>query len=376
MTALAARPAAGVRPVRGRVDVTLVLATLALLVAGALLVASAARGPGGPAVLSRHVAYAVLAVAVGAAFAAAPRRLVLRAGPVAYAAALGGLVLVLGPLGARVNGARSWLALPGGLTVQPAEAAKVALVLCLALLLGGRPARPGPRATARAVALAAPPAVLVLVQPDLGSTLVLAALVVGVLAVAGVPARLLAALVLAGATAAVLAVRLGLVASYQLDRLAAFAAPDADVRGAGWNVAQARAAVSSGGWDGTGLFAGPRTGAGLVPEQHTDFVITVAGEELGFLGAAGVVALLGVVLWRCCRVAGRADAAGDRVGALLAAGVVCWLGFQGFQNVGMALGLLPVTGLPLPFVSYGGSALLAAGAGVGLVLHVGRTAGR
>ncbi len=165
--------------------------------------------------------------------------------------------------------------------------------------------------------------------------------------------------------------QLGVLSQYQVDRFAAFADPTLDPRGVGYNTGQARIAIGSGGLFGTGLFQGTQTSGRFIPEQQTDFVFTVAGEELGLVGAGGLVLLLGVVLWRGLRIAGRAH---DPFGRLVAAGVVTWFAFQSFVNIGMTLGITPVTGLPLPFVSYGGSAMFANLAAVGLLLNVDRRA--
>ncbi|MEZ5194638.1 MAG: FtsW/RodA/SpoVE family cell cycle protein, partial [Nocardioides sp.] len=200
---------------------------------------------------------------------------------------------------------------------------------------------------------------------------VLTGTVLGVLAAAGVPARWLAGLTLGGAAAALAAAPLGLLADYQVDRFLAFTDPGLDPRGAGYNTEQARIAIGNGGWLGQGLFHGSQTRAGFVPEQHTDFIFTVAGEELGLVGAGLVIALLGLVVWRALRIARAAE---DTFGRVAAAGVACWLGFQAFWNVGMCLGIMPVTGVPLPVVSYGGSALFASLLAVGLVQHVHRQA--
>ena len=137
--------------------------------------------------------------------------------------------------------------------------------------------------------------------------------------------------------------------------------------GIGYNTAQARIAIASGGWTGTGLFAGPQTRGSLVPEQETDFIFTVAGEELGFVGAGLVIVVLSVLLWRVLRIAARSP---DLEGRLVATGVAGWIGFQAFQNIGMTLGIVPVTGLPLPFVSYGGSSMFASMLAIGLVQGV------
>ena len=152
-----------------------------------------------------------------------------------------------------------------------------------------------------------------------------------------------------------LAVKAGVLADYQLARFRAFTDPSLDLQGAAYNVNQARIAIAHGGLFGQGLFHGAQTQGGFVPEQQTDFIFSVAGEELGFVGGAAIIALYAVLLWRVLRIAYSAD----RIGRLLCAGVVCWFAFQAFQNIGMNLGLTPVTGLPLPFVSYGGSSMFA-----------------
>jgi rod shape determining protein RodA len=217
------------------------------------------------------------------------------------------------------------------------------------------------------LAIAALPASLIILQPDLGTMLVLSATVFGVLAVSGAPRRWLALLAAGGVTAAAAAVAAGFLKQYQVDRFLAFTNPDLDPRGAGYNVEQARIAVGNGGLFGQGLFDGSQTRAGFVPEQHTDFVFTVAGEELGMVGAGALIALLAVVIWRALRISAHSD---DVFGRLAAAGIACWFGFQAFQNVGMCLGIMPVTGVPLPFVSYGGSSMFAGMLAIGLLQNI------
>jgi rod shape determining protein RodA len=217
------------------------------------------------------------------------------------------------------------------------------------------------------LALAAVPMALIMLQPDLGTVLVLVFIVLGVLAVSGAPLRWIAGLLVAGVLVCVTAVQVGVLDQYQVDRFAAFANPELDPRGVGYNTNQARIAIGSGGLLGKGLFEGSQTAGRFIPEQQTDFVFTVAGEELGLLGASLLLALLGTVLWRGLRIASRSP---DPFGRLVAAGVVCWFAFQSFVNVGMTLGIMPVTGLPLPFVSYGGSAMFANLVAVGLLQNV------
>jgi rod shape determining protein RodA len=281
-------------------------------------------------------------------------------------------------MGSTVNGSRSWL-MVGGLSIQPSELAKLAVVVGMALVVAERSENRRLRSTAGATAgdvvlmllIAVVPAALILAQPDLGTMLVLSATVVGVLAAAGAARRWLVLLGAAGIAAGVAAVAGGLLEDYQVDRFLAFTDPTLDPRGAGYNVEQARIAVGNGGLFGQGLFDGSQTRSGFVPEQHTDFVFTVAGEELGMVGAGVVIALLGVVLWRALRIAARTD---DLFGRVAAAGIACWFGFQAFQNIGMCLGIMPVTGVPLPFVSYGGSSMFASMLAVGLLLNISRRA--
>jgi rod shape determining protein RodA len=282
---------------------------------------------------------------------------------------VGGLVLVL-TSGTTVNGSRSWLQL-GSLSVQPSEFAKLAVVIGMALLVAERTEglrRPlGLGTVVGMLAIAGVPAALILAQPDLGTMLVLSATVFGVLAVAGTPRRWLALLVAGGLTAAVTMVAEGFLKAYQVDRFLAFTNPDLDPRGAGYNTEQARIAVGNGGLFGQGLFDGSQTRSGFVPEQHTDFIFTVAGEELGLVGAGLMILLLAVVIWRALAIAADTD---DLFGRVAAAGIACWWGFQAFQNVGMCLGIMPVTGVPLPFVSYGGSSMFAGMLALGLLQNI------
>jgi rod shape determining protein RodA len=291
-----------------------------------------------------------------------------------FAGSVVGLLAVLSPLGTTINGTRAWLTLPGGFTLQPAEFAKVFVVLLAALLLSDRRGSrglddpPEPKAVLLVLAAVGLVVGLLLLQPDLGSALVILAAVFGVLAVAGVRRRLLALLVGAGVVAGVLAYATGVLDAYQVARFTAFLDPAADPQGVGYNVQQALIALGTGGIGGQGLLEGAHTQGAFVPYQYTDFIFSAVGEELGMVGALVVIAVFVVLLLRGVAAAGRAD----RFGALLATGVVCWLAAQGFENLGMNVGLLPVTGVPLPFVSYGGSSVIAAWVGVGLLMRVSR----
>jgi rod shape determining protein RodA len=322
--------------------------------------------------LARHVVSIVAGAVLAVPLVFVRHRQLRVFAPVGYVAVVAGLVAVL-LLGVRINGSQAWIALPGGFSLQPGEFAKVALVIGMAVVLTERRdadplrARPGLADVGWMLAVAVVPIGLVALQPDIGTVLVLGTMTFAVLALAGVRLWWLGSLLLAGGVAVAAMLWFGLVADYQLDRLTAFARPELDPQGAGYNVAQARLAVAGGGLLGQGLFHGVRTGGGFVPEQHTDFVFTVAGEEWGFAGAAAVLLLIGFVLWRGMQIAGRAP---DLFGRLVAAGVVCWFAVQTFENVGMSLGLAPVTGVPLPFISYGGSSMMACLLAIGLLQNI------
>ncbi|GAA2132486.1 rod shape-determining protein RodA [Actinomadura napierensis] len=348
-----------------KLDWPLTITVLVLSVVGALLVRSATfqlaveRGDDPEGFLKRHVLNLIIGFALGGVVTVLDYRLLRAYVPILYALACVGLLAVLTPLGSTINGSHSWIVLGGGFQIQPSEFAKVGLVVLLAMILGeprDGEIGPGRRDVLLALALAGVPGLLIMLQPDLGTTLVFIAVVLGMLAISGAQKRWLAGLVGGGAAAGAAVFFFGLLKKYQIDRFTAFLDPSADPRGAGYNAQQARIAIGSGGPFGKGLFNGQQTGGHFVPEQQTDFIFTVAGEELGFVGAALIVVLLGVVLWRGLRIAGQAA---DQFGTLVATGVVCWLAFQSFENIGMTLGIMPITGLPLPFVSYGGSATFA-----------------
>jgi rod shape determining protein RodA len=378
-----------------QVDWVLILAAAALAGIGTLLVWSATAQDetltqGQPAAYAlRHLVNVGIGAALGLVVAATDYRWVRIWTPVFYAASLVGLGLVFVPgIGAEINGSRSWVDL-GGLSLQPAEFAKLAVIVSMALVVAekveGRRTvsddpdarRPSPRGPSRGylrdldvvllLSIAALPAVLILMQPDLGTLLVLGATVFGAIALAGAPRRWLFGLVAGVVLVAVGAARLGVLDEYQVDRFLAWTNPALDPLGAGYNTQQARIAIGNGGLFGQGLFEGTQTQSGFVPEQHTDFVFTVAGEEFGLVGATLVIGLFLLLLWRALRIARQAE---DIYGRLVAGGIVCWFAFQGFQNIGMCLGIMPVTGVPLPLVSYGGTSMFATLLAIGLLQNI------
>ena len=384
MTILRTAPPVQVRTSPPRLrqwDWVLVLAAVSLSLLGGVLIWSAtaarltASGQWAGSSVARHVLNLVLGLALCWAVSRLGHRAIRRYTPILYAASVLGLVLVLSPLGTTINGAQAWIRLPSGFTIQPSEFAKVAIIVGVALVLADRSSSEGPDlpTLVRALAIAAVPVTLVMLQPDLGTVLVILSIVVGMLVVAGVRLVHLIALAALGVAAVLAALVLGLVDDYQIDRLTAFASPDEGARTFGYNTQQARIAIGAGGLLGRGLGQGSQTQGGFVPFNHTDFVFSVAGEELGFLGVCVLLGLLALVLWRGLTIALRAR---DLFGRLVASGIVLWFGLQAFENIGMNLGIMPVTGVPLPFVSYGGSSMFAAWIGVGLLLniHAGATA--
>jgi len=288
------------------------------------------------------------------------------------AVVFGAVVLVLGlvltPLGSASNGAQSWFEL-GAYQVQPSEYAKVAMIVVLAAVFGATRVSPGLRQLAAGLAAWAVVCGLILLQPDFGTFMVFVPILFGVLLVGGVRLRWLLVLALVGSIGVVGMFKLNVLKEYQKERLTAFIDPGADPDGRGYtyNARQALIAIGSGGVTGKGYLRGTQTNLQYVPEQKTDFVFTVVGEELGFAGAMLLLALLALLAWRGLRIAAVAR---DPFGALIAAGVVSMLVFQAFVNIGMTIGIMPITGIPLPFVSYGGSSLVSSFLAVGLLENV------
>ena len=226
---------------------------------------------------------------------------------------------------------------------------------------------PTSRDVLQALVVAAIPVILIIFQPDMGTVLIISASVVTIIAVSGAPTRWVVALLILAILGATVAVKVGVISQYQINRLQTFVDPNADTQGAGYQLRQARITVGSGGLIGTGLFNGPQTNGRFVPEQQTDFIFTVAGEELGFLGSGLILFLYLLILMRGFSIARRTS---DPFGRLVTTGVIAWFAFQLFENIGMALGLMPMTGVPLPFISYGGSSMFATLIGFGLLQNV------
>ncbi|CAA9262648.1 MAG: Rod shape-determining protein RodA [uncultured Acidimicrobiales bacterium] len=359
------------------VDWILVVAVAAIAAIGALMIFSATRGRRGadtidPFFLERQGLYVVIGLGLMAFAAAVDYRRLRELAPFIYASTLFLLFAVLTPLGSNRRGAQAWFTLPSGFQLQPSEFAKLGVIIMLASYCGvatssGELLPMGPRRIAKALVLATAPLVLILLQPDLGTALVFGAVTIAVLSVSGTQGRylLLLAILVVGISAGVL--KSGVLQQYQKDRLTTFLDPTKGTRDAAFNLTQSKIAIGSGGLAGKGIFEGTQTKLRYVPEQHTDFIFSVVGEETGLLGSSVLLALFGVVMWRTWRAAVMAN---DIVGTLICVGVLAMLCFQVFENVGMTMGIMPITGITLPFVSFGGSSTLASFAAIGLVLNV------
>jgi rod shape determining protein RodA len=360
------------RPLR-HLDPVLLVTVLALGIVGLVTIYSATHAslvaqridPG--FYLKKQLTFVTLGIVVILVAASFDYRFVKVYAGIAYVASLALLVLVRTPLGTTIRGSQRWFQL-FGFQLAPSELAKLALVAMLAAFLSQlRSSDLSLQDLYRATAIAAVPGLLVFLQPDLGTSIVLVAILVGILVVAGARARHLGVLALTAIVLIFGALQLGLVKDYQIARLTAFFDPQNDPQRSDYNRTQAEIAIGSGGLFGTGYLKGTQTNLDFVPEQHTDFIFTVIGEEFGFVGAIFVLLLFALLIWRAVRIALLAK---DPFGTYLAAGIASMLAIQVFVNVGMTLGIMPITGIPLPFVSYGGSSFLTNCAAVGLLLNV------
>ena len=356
------------------VDPFLVLSAVAIAAIGSVLVYSATRGAGDfvepdRTLLERQALFAFVGLLVGAAVSLPTPRQVKRVWPFAFAGLMLALWAVL-RIGVEVNGTRGWFSV-GPFRLQPSEPGKLMVIVGLALVLSPRSGEAGPLRLLSGLALAAAPVLLLLRQPDLGTVLVYLAVTVAVVVVSGVKARWIAALALLAILGTVGVLRSDALAEYQQNRLSVFLTDPSEVSPEAaeyaYNAEQAKIAVGNGGLRGQGLFQGTQTRSDLVPYQETDFIFTVAGEELGFQGSSLLLGLYALLLFRVWRTA---QIASGRFGRLVCVGVFAMLLFQMFQAVGMTMGMMPVTGIPFPLVSYGGSSMLTSMAALGLVAGV------
>lgn len=357
------------------VDPFLILSALAVAAMGSVLVYSATRGvvddftEPNNAFLERQILFITVGVVVATVAAFVAPRHMKRLYPLAFVAMMGALWLVL-QVGVEVSGTRGWFSL-GTFRMQPSEPGKLVVIVGLALLLSPRAGGAGLMRMGLALVLAAAPIGLLMLQPDLGTMLVYLVVALVVVVASGIKLRWIALLAIVAAAGIVGVLRSDALAEYQEARLRVylFAPSEANDEAAtyAFNVEQAQIAIGNGGLQGQGLFEGTQTRSDLVPEQQTDFIFTVAGEELGLRGASLLLGLYAVLLFRIWRTAQIAATPFER---LLCTGVFAMFLFQMFQSVGMTMGMMPVTGIPLPLVSYGGSSMLTSMAALGLVAGV------
>ena len=348
-----------------------------LLFIGTLLVYAATRdwyaasGLDPEYYLKRHVINIVIGILLAWGTTVIDYRMLRAYTPIVWGLGVIGLTAVLIPgIGSEVNGAQAWIPLPGGFQIQPAELAKISIIVGMSMLLSEyrhESDEPTNRDVIQALLIAAIPVGLILLQPDMGTVFIISISVVAMIGASGAPTRWVVGILLVALLGGFGATKLGVIKEYQVKRLQSFVDPNADSQGAGYQLRQARITVGSGGFLGTGLFDGPQTNGRFVPAQQTDFIFTVAGEQLGFLGSGFILLLYLTIFMRAFTIARRST---DAFGRLVSVGVLSWFAFQTFENIGMTLGLMPMTGVPLPFMSYGGSSMFANLIGFGLLQNV------
>ena len=360
------------RRVSARVDPLLIGTAVLLSLVGVIMIFSATRdkltlaGSDPHYYLKRQLIFLVLGLCVMAFTTLFDYRRWEHLATPLYIAIVLMLLAVLSPLGSHALGAQRWFS-AGPFQVQPSQFATLVMIIAIATYCGRRPDGLVGRDLVRIVLMTSVPLLLIIKQPDLGTGIVLASIMMVMLVVAGMPGRYLALLVIGAISLFVIALNLGLVKQYQVQRLTSFISPSAASADVVYNVEQAKTAIAHGGMFGQGLFKGDATNLAYVPEQQTDFIFSAVGEQIGFVGAGIILALYGLLAWRILRVA---QMARDTLGRLLCSGIFTLFMFSVFENVGMNMGIMPVAGIPLPFLSYGGSAILGFLAAIGIVASV------
>lgn len=365
------------RSTLSRFDLTLNLAVAALLAIGTLLVYAATRewfksnNLDPEYYLKRHFLNILIGALLAYGTTTIDYRLLRAYAPILWLISIIGLIAVFIPgIGEEVNNSSAWISLPGGFQLQPAELAKIAIIVGIAMVLSDRDQAqkdPSDLDVIKALAIAAIPVLLIVIQPDLGTVLIISAAVVAMIGVSGAKPIWVVGLLLLAVVGGFTAVKTGAVSDYQVARLQSFVDPTSDPQSTGYQLRQSRITIGSGGIFGKGLFEGPQTSGRFVPEQQTDFIFTVAGEELGFIGCSLILFLYLLIFIRAFIICRQSR---DLFGRLVCIGVIAWFIFQSFENIGMAMGLMPMTGVPLPFLSYGGSSMFANLIGVGLLQNV------
>ena len=380
-TSVPRRPVAS--PAWRHVDVLLIAAAAAISALGVLMVYSTTRTPlavagdNPQATMKKQAVYAVAGLVAFVVTVFFDYKRYLSWAPVLY---VGSLLLLMATLvvGRAELGATAWIQV-GSIQVEPSEIVKVGLVLSLAALLANRKGAISGRVLLAVLGLSVLPFLLIYKQDALGSAMVLAVVMVGMLLMAGTRGRHMVALALVAALAIGGVLQLGVLKQYQKDRLTTFLTAPSGVDGSGatsanpyaatieYNLDQSKAAIADGGLWGKGLFKGLETNLSYVPNQSTDFIFTAVAEQFGFAGSALLLALFLFVIWRSARAAVTSR---DLAGTLICVGVLSMLAFQAFENIGMTMGIMPVAGITLPFMSYGGSSMVVDWVAIGLVVNV------
>ncbi len=353
-----------------RLDAVLIAAVVALSGIGLVMVYAASRdsllaiGADPGLYLKKQIVFMTFGLVAGAAAVRLDYRNFLERMPLAFAVltvALLGLFLVPAK-----NGAHGWYQL-GLFQLQPAEFGKIVIIGGLASYGAAQRNQLDLRRFVFFLAIAGFPTLLVFLQPDLGTALVYLSIVLVMAWLGGAQGKHVLGLVASGIALAWLMIRFGVLKDYQVKRLTSFIDASASAQDAAYNVFQSKIAIGAGGVTGQGLFQGTQTRGSWVPARHTDFIFSVVGEQLGFAGGILVVLLFAIICWRIWRAAAVSR---DPEGMLVCGGVLGMFVFQIFENIGMTMGIMPVTGIPLPFLTYGGSSTITAFFAIGLVLNV------
>jgi len=372
-----------VTPAWRHVDVLIIAAAGALSVIGVVMVYATTKNPlavaglGPQSIMRKEAVFAVAGFAAMCVTMLFDYKRYLSWAALLY---VGSILLLLAAfaIGHETLGAQSWIQV-GSYQIEPSELVKVTLVISLAALLASRKGHVNGRVLFVVLGLSVVPVLLIYKQDALGSALVLAVVMIGMLLMGGARGRHMVALTLVAVVGIGAVLQLGVLKQYQKDRLTTFLTAPAGVgpvnsksdpyaAGLEYNLDQAKATIADGGLTGKGLFKGPQTNLSYVPNQSTDFIFTAVAEQFGFVGSAFLLALFGLVVWRTWRTAMLAR---DLAGTLICVGVLCMFTFQVFENIGMTMGIMPVAGITLPFLSYGGSSMLVDWVAIGLVVNVG-----
>lgn len=349
------------------VDKLLLFSAIALAVFGIIMIYSATRADmPSTYYLKRQVMYFLVALAVMILAAGFDYRKMMPYSKMIYGIII--LLLILVFLFPARGGSHRWIPL-WFFDLQPSELAKLAVIIILATFIADRRMElKSNKEFLQALAIVAVPMFFIFFEPDLGVALSILVIFIGMMLVGGARLRQVAVLVVSASALVIVGIELHMLKAYQLTRLLIFVKPDIDPLGAGYNLAQSKIAIGSGQLIGKGLFHGTQTNLKFIPAHHTDFIFSVVGEELGFIGGMILLAFFTILIWRAFKIAASAK---DPFGTMLATGIVVMFFFQILLNVGMTMGIMPVTGITLPFMSFGGSSLTINFLCIGLLLNIG-----